>query len=286
VQSAPSRGSLDFDRDRWLNEYDPRLGEYDPRPDDALARRLALDTTTVDPPVVLRYLEQLRLRIGYAALSLACGVAVSFCFVSQEFDVVVRPLQQMLPGGASLIYTDPAEAFWVHMEVGLIGGVILGTPAALLQLWLAVASPRRCSARLAALLIASATMLFLVGCGFSHFVVFPMTWRFFAGFSTTTVEFHPRIEAAFGLYQRLLLTCGLLFETPFAAAVLARLRLITADQLVRNFRHASLLIVVAAAVLTPDGGGAGLVAVAIPILIVYGVSIGIAWLCAPDAAVA
>ena len=282
MASPPQYGSLDFDRERWLNEYDPRFGDYDPRPDDELARRLAIDPATADAPSVLPYLERFRRRIVYAAIAVAIGVSISFLFISEIVEFIMRPLQQMLPFGQSLIYTDPSEAFLLYIKIGLVTGVMLASPIALLQLWLAIAPPSRSHAtRWAVAFLVMSSILFVLGSAFSHFVVFPMTWRFFVGFSTGAVEFRPRIEPAFAMYLWMLVTFGTLFQMPALVLLLARMRMITAAFLMRNFQYAVLLMVIAAAVITPDGGGLTLIAIVGPMMLLYGTSIVVAWAFAP-----
>jgi sec-independent protein translocase protein TatC len=108
-------------------------------------------------------------------------------------------------------------------------------------------------------------------------IVAPIVWRFFVGFTNDFLTFTPRVEPAFSMYLRLVLAMGLTFELPTIVLFLARMGLASPRFMIRHFKYAVLLIVIAAAVLSPDGGGVGMVAMGGPVLILYIFSIGLAW---------
>jgi sec-independent protein translocase protein TatC len=122
------------------------------------------------------------------------------------------------------------------------------------------------------------SVFFVAGAAFSHYVVFPLTWRFFVSFTNDILTFMPRIEPAFSLYLRLLLAFGLVFQMPTLVLFLARMGVVTARFLIRNFKFALLIMVILSAVITPDGGGVSLVAMTGPMILLYGLSILLAWL--------
>jgi len=120
--------------------------------------------------------------------------------------------------------------------------------------------------------------LFITGAGFSHYVVFPFAWKFFASFSNDYLIFTPRVQPVFSLYVKLLLGMGLVFQMPVLMFVLARLGIVNARFLVRNIKYAVLAILVVAAVITPDGSPVTQVLVAGPLFGLYLVGIGVVWL--------
>jgi sec-independent protein translocase protein TatC len=122
------------------------------------------------------------------------------------------------------------------------------------------------------------TVLFILGAAFSHYFVFPLVWRFFVSFTTDYLTFMPRVEPAFSMYLRLLLALGITFQLPTIVLFLARMGMVTPRFLIRNFKFAVLLIVIAAAVLSPDGGGVGMVVMGAPVVVLYIFSIGLAWI--------
>lgn len=227
----------------------------------------------------LEHLDELRRRILYAVVAVFLGFVVSFVFIDDIFDFIMRPLQQLLPPGGTLVYTDPTEAFLLYIKIALIGGLILASPAVMAQVWLFVAPGLYSHEKKWAIpFVVMSSFFFVAGAAFSHYVVFPLTWRFFVSFTNDILTFMPRIEPAFSIYLRLLLAFGLVFQMPTLVLFLARMGVISARFLIRNFKYAVLIMVVLSAVITPDGGGVSLVAMTGPMILLYGLSIGLAWM--------
>ncbi len=226
----------------------------------------------------LEHLDELRKRIIWAVASLAVGVVFAFFFIQQIFDFIMRPLQKMLPPGGTLVYTDPTEAFSLYIKIALIAGLVIASPLVFTQLWLFIAPGLYAHEKKWAIpFVVGSTFFFIMGAAFSHFVVFPLTWRFFVGFTTDIVTFMPRIEPAFSMYLRMLLAFGIVFEMPMLVGFLARMGLLTAGYMLRHTKYAILLIIILSAVITPDGGGVSLVAMSGPLILLYFFSIGLAW---------
>jgi sec-independent protein translocase protein TatC len=97
------------------------------------------------------------------------------------------------------------------------------------------------------------------------------------GFTSDILTFMPRVEPSFSIYMRLILALGLTFQVPTVVLLLARLGLVTPGFMIKHFKYAVMIIVIAAAVLSPDGGGVGLVAMGGPVIVLYILSIGLAW---------
>jgi sec-independent protein translocase protein TatC len=227
----------------------------------------------------LDHLDELRRRIIYALVSVGAGFVIAFFFINQIFDFIMRPLQQMLPPGGTLVYTDPTEAFMLDIKIALIAGLIIASPAVMSQVWLFVAPGLYAHEKKWAIpFIVMSSFFFVAGAAFSHYVVFPLTWRFFTSFTTDILTFMPRIQPAFSLYLRLLLAFGVVFQMPTVVLFLARMGVLTARFMIRNFKYAVLMIVIVSAVVTPDGGGVSLVAMTGPLVLLYIFSIGLAWL--------
>lgn len=227
----------------------------------------------------LEHLDELRRRIIYAVVSLAAGFIVCCFFIAQIFDFIMRPMQRLLPPGGTLVYTDPSEAFILYIKIAAIGGLLLSSPAIFTQLWLFVAPGLYSHEKKWAIpFVLMSTFFFVLGAAFAHYVVFPLTWNFFVGFTTDILTFMPRIETSFSLYLRLVLAFGIVFQLPTLVLFLARMGVLTARFMIKNFKYALLGIVIISAVITPDGGGVSLFAMTGPLVILYIFSIGLAWL--------
>jgi sec-independent protein translocase protein TatC len=226
----------------------------------------------------LDHLDELRKRLVIAIVSLVVGVLLMLGFIEPIFEFIMRPLQEMLPNEGTLVFTEPTEAFFLHIKIAALAGLILAMPVILSQVWLFVA-PGLYSheKRFAIPFVVLATAFFVGGALFAHYILFPVAWQFFASFTTDYMTFMPRIQPAFSLYVRLVLACGVVFQMPTVVFFMARVGVVTAGFLARNIKYAILVIFVLAAVLTPTGDPVTLTMMAAPMIVLYGLSIGIAW---------
>jgi sec-independent protein translocase protein TatC len=226
----------------------------------------------------LEHLDELRRRLIIAIGSVIVGFVVAFAFIGRIFEFMMRPLQEVLPEGGRLIYTEPAEAFLLYMKVAALIGLLLALPVIMLQIWLFVAPGLYVrEKRFAIPFVLFSTVFFIAGALFSHFLVFPWAWRFFAGFSTDYMQFMPRIGPVFGLYVKMALAMGVVFEMPTLVFFLARIGLVTPRFLIRNTKYAILVIFVIAAVMTPGPDVVSQALMAGPMVVLYGFSILVAW---------
>lgn len=226
----------------------------------------------------LDHLDELRRRIVRALLAIVAGFVVAFAFIERIFGFIMRPLQAVLPDGGKLVYTEPAEAFLLYMKVAALVGLLLATPVVLYQVWMFVAPGLYAHEKKFAIpFVIFATGFFLAGAAFSHYMVFPWAWQFFAGFTTDYMQFMPRIQPVFSLYVKLMLAMGLVFQLPTLVFFLARVGLVTPKFLVTNVKYAILIIFVIAAVITPTADPVTQALVAGPMMLLYGLSIVIAW---------
>jgi sec-independent protein translocase protein TatC len=226
----------------------------------------------------LEHLDELRTRLTYALISLAVGVVVAFIFIDSIYEFVMRPMQQMLPPGDTLIFTDAPEAFMLYIRIAIIAGLIIAAPLILWQVWLFIAPALYAKERRFAIpFVALASVGCVSGAAFAHYVVFPLMWRFFSGFQNDFVTFMPRVETAFGLYIKMVVGMALVFQMPSVVFFLAKMGVVTARWMIRYFKYAVLAIFVVAALVTPSADMASQVIVAVPMIGLYVISIGIAW---------
>jgi len=226
----------------------------------------------------LEHLDELRKRITHAVGGLLVGFIIAFAFINYVFDFVYQRLVATVPGG-KLIYTEAPEMFMLWIKIAALTGVLIASPYIMLQVWLFIAPGLYAKEKkLAIPFVLSSSSLFIGGAAFSHYYVFPAAWSFFAGFSNSYVEFMPRVGPVFGMYVKLMLGIGLTFQLPVLMFVLARLGIVSAGFLLRNFKYAVLLIFVFAAVITPDGNPVTQLMVAGPMVVLYLFGIAAAWL--------
>jgi sec-independent protein translocase protein TatC len=225
----------------------------------------------------LEHLDELRKRITHAVVALFVGFLIAFAFIEQIWLFVFARLTADVPGGR-LIFTEPGEAFFLYLKMAAIAGVLISSPYVMYQVWLFIAPGLYANEKkLAVPFVFFATALFLGGAAFSHYLLFPAAWKFFAGFSNEFLEFTPRVEPVWSLYVKLLLAMGVVFQLPMLMFVLARFGVVTARFLLRNFKYAILIFVIIAAIITPDASVIPQLIMAGSMTVLYILSIGVVW---------
>ena len=230
----------------------------------------------------LEHLDELRKRLIYSCIAVAAGMSVAFFFVGRISDFILAPAIRMLPPGTSLIMTRPGEGFAFYLDVALIVGGVLSAPFVTYQVWRFIAPGLYAKEkRLVIPFVASAILGTIGGAAFSHYVLFPSMMAFFGTFDAPHVRFMPSIEDTFDLYRNTLLGMVAVFQIPTLVFFLARIRMVTARFLWKHIQYAVLAIFIAAALLTPSTDPWNQVVFAAPMIALYVISIGIAWLVAP-----
>ena len=230
----------------------------------------------------LEHLEELRKRIINAVLGIAVGIAASFFFIQQIYDFLTAPALATLPEGSRLIYTQPTEAFSLYIQISLISGAVLAAPWIMLQVWGFIAPGLYANEKKFVVpFVLFSTVGFLGGAAFNHYIAYPFIMTYFASFNTPNLVYMPQLTYVFGLYVKMLLGLGLIFQMPTVVFFLAKMRVLTARFLLRQFKLAVLLIFITAAVITPTGDPMTLMIFAAPMLGLYTLSIAIAFIVGP-----
>lgn len=227
----------------------------------------------------LEHLDELRKRLVIAVSSIGVGCIVAFTFVNAIYDFVMAPLSALLPTGSHFIFTEPMEAFLLKMKMALIAGIMIAMPVILWQVWLFVAPGLYAKEKkLAIPFIVLASVGFVGGAAFSHYILFPWMWQFFASFATEQLTFMPKIAPVFSLYMKMLLGMGLVFQMPALVYPLARMGVVTARFLTRHFKYAVLIIFITSAIITPSGDPMTQTLMAAPMVGLYLISIVVAFI--------
>ena len=249
----------------------PRLPAGDHN-DDAGERRMGF----------LEHLDELRTRIIRAGIAVGLGMLIALAFYQQLGDFVLQPIIASLPTGSALVYIKPGEGFSFYLYVSLIGGLLLAAPFVMHQVWGFIAPGLYANEKKLVLPFVTLTSLGSVGgAAFSHYVLFPALMKFYGEFNSPRMRFLPGVEDTVDLYLKMMLGMVVVFQIPTVVFFLAKMRLVTGRFLWRNFKYAILLIFIAAAVLTPSTDPWNQIVFAAPMIGLYLLSIGIAWLVAP-----
>ena len=240
------------------------------------------DTSAAGKMSFLEHLDELRKRIVRSCLAIAFGVLATFYWIEPIFNFILSPTRKALPPGVKLIYTEPGEAFSLYITVALIAGVIVAAPIIMWQVWMFIAPGLYSNEkRLAIPFVFFTTLGFLAGAAFNHYVSFPFMMAFFASFNTPDLAFMPKLEDVFGLYSKMLIGMGIVFQMPTVVFFLAKMKLVTARILIAQFKYAFLINFVVAAVITPTGDMMTQTIFAAPMVGLYLLSIVIAWVVGP-----
>lgn len=229
----------------------------------------------VDTPMPLTsHLAELRSRLIWCMMALAVGFIICYGLS----DKIVAALQSPMvlvgqPIKVPLQIIAPAEAFVTYIKVGLIAGLFLVLPFVLYQLWKFVAPGLLDHEKkyTVPFLVGSA-MLFYSG-GVMCYLVLPFIMHFLLSFAKEGIKAQLSVGYYVTFCVRLMIAFGLVFQLPMVMVFLTQLGLVSSRLLVRYFRHAIVLMFVVAAMLTPTTDPLSLLAMVLPMLLLYSLSI-------------
>lgn len=231
------------------------------------------------------HLQELRWRLIKSLIAITIGFLASYNFADFLFEFLTRPLLGLNLAGAEgdtvhLIGTGVVEAFFTKLKVSLIAALFLASPMILYQIWQFVAPGLYdTEKRYARPFVFFGTFFFVSGAWFCYAMVLPVGYRFFiAEYATIHVSPEIRISEYLSFTARMLLAFGGTFELPVITFFLARLGFVTHGMMLRTVRYAILVIFIVAAVLTPGPDVASQLLMAGPLLVLYGLSIGVAYM--------
>ncbi|HEY6394212.1 MAG TPA: twin-arginine translocase subunit TatC [Candidatus Binataceae bacterium] len=227
---------------------------------------------------LVEHLGELRVRLIRAAIALGVGFLIAYAFADSLFAALTWPIRAVSHGKMLLIGTGVGEAFFTKIKVALIAGLFIASPAVFYENWKFVAPGLYDKERRMALpFIVSATIFFALGGYFCWAVVFKIGYAFFLGqYASIGVTPTLRISEYLAFSAKLMLAFAITFEMPIFAFFFTKLGIIDYKMMLRYFRYAVLAIFVAAAALTPPDMISQFL-LAIPLLLLYGISIGVAY---------
>jgi sec-independent protein translocase protein TatC len=228
-----------------------------------------------------QHLGELRKRIFYALGFVMVFFMVSWAFVKNIYIWLAQPVLQFLPEGQKLAFTALTEPFMMYIKLAFMSGLFLASPFVFHQLWLFI-SPAlyKKEKKWVFPFVFFTTFFFLLGGAFGYYFIFPWACKFFLEIGE---DFHAIITISeyFTLAFRVLLGIAVVFELPVLTFLLAKIGILNARFLVKYFKYAVVLIFVLAAIITPTPDMITQSMFAIPMLVLYLLSILIAKIAAP-----
>jgi len=232
----------------------------------------------------LDHLEELRRRLIYSIISVAVGFFACWAYAERIYGLLQLPITEVLRKHGlpdKLVVLSPTDAFNLYLKIGLMAGVFVASPFILYQVWMFV-SPGlyRHEKRYVMPFMASTIFLFLSGGIFGFRLVFPAALDFLIGYGSQFQQMITVNEYT-DLFLTIILGLGVVFELPILVFFLALMGVVSAGWMWRNVRYSILVIFIIAAILTPTTDILNMCIFAAPMVALYLISIGIAYLVHP-----
>ncbi len=215
---------------------------------------------------LMAHLLELRDRLLKATAAVVIGVIVGLIFAKRFLELLIAFLQ----GESQLQLLSPAEPIFLYLKAALIMGVVIASPFVLYQIF-AFVVPGLTKSEKRGLYIAlpMAAGLFSLGVAFGIFVVLPFTLRYLQSFLADLIKAEYGASFYMNFVLSFLLWLGIGFELPLFIAILARLGIVSPQQLRRFWRYAIVIIAVLAAVITPTPDPFNMTIVMVPLFLLY-----------------
>jgi sec-independent protein translocase protein TatC len=225
------------------------------------------------------HLLDLRKRLKWAVIWLGFGFCACYWKSQQIFHFMMVPVLKALPEGEkSLHFSSAMEPFMIYLKVGLYAGIFAASPAIFYQIWLFVAPGLyRKERRMVAPFVISATLFFVGGAAFCYYVILGPAFEFLIGAAGPDIKPILMMDDQMGLVMMMLLAFGIVFELPVILTLLAMIGVVDYKFLNKYRRHAVVVNVIIAAVVTPTGDPFNLALMAIPMMLCYELGVLGAW---------
>ena len=230
------------------------------------------------------HLDELRSVIIRTMVVTVAAAAVAFCLKEQLFDIVLAPrssdfityrLMGVEPFSIHLMNTGLTEQFMIHLKTAMYAGVLVALPY-IVYLLFGFISPALYDneRKYATLLCTSGYLMFMLGTLLNYFLIFPLTVKFLGTYQVSPdVANMLTLQSYMDTMLMMNLVMGIIFELPVVSWILGRMGLINAQMMRAMRRHAVVAILVVAAIITPTTDAFTLFIVALPIWLLYELSI-------------
>lgn len=217
----------------------------------------------------LEHLGELRKRIVRAAIAIVIAASVSYIFAYRIIDIVVKPA-----GDIKLHYLGPLEPLMVQIKIAIFAGLILSSPIWIYQL-LAFLAPalKKKEKKVFYIVVIAIVILFFSGVLFGYFFIMPTGIEWLLKQGKGHLEQTITIDRYISFAGWFILGFGLAFETPVAILLLIKLGIIDRKTLRKNWRYAYVIILLVAAVITPDWNPVTMLLLALPMIVLFEITL-------------
>jgi sec-independent protein translocase protein TatC len=220
----------------------------------------------------LDHIEELRWRIIYALIGIVLFTIVAWIFIDPLVDFVL--LKPAKDANASLQNLRPFGQLFLYVQVAIIVGIVASLPNIFYQLWQFIAPALKKRERKYILwIVFFSTFCFLAGIAFAYFVMLPLAMKFAAQFGSEAIKNEFSIEEYMSIIISVMLAAGVVFELPMISFFLSKLGILTPLFMRKYRRHAIVIILILSAILTPGADPVSQVILAVPLVLLYEISI-------------
>jgi sec-independent protein translocase protein TatC len=220
----------------------------------------------------LDHIEELRWRIIYSLVGVLIFTIIAWVFIDPLIEIIL--LKPARDANASLQNLRPFGQLFLYFQVAIVAGIIASLPNIFYQLWKFISPALKHRERKYILwIVFFSTFCFLAGIAFAYFVMLPLTMRFAAKFGTNEISNVFSIEEYMSIIISVMLASGVVFELPMISFFLSKLGILTPKFMRKYRRHAIVIIMVLAAFLTPGTDPVSQIILAVPLVLLYEISI-------------
>jgi sec-independent protein translocase protein TatC len=220
----------------------------------------------------LDHLEELRWRLIYAIIGIVIGTIAAWIFIEPLVELVL--LKPARDSGAILQNLRPFGQLFLFVQVSIIIGIVITLPNLFYQFWKFISPALKKNEKkyIFAIVIYS-TLCFLAGIAFAYFVMLPLALKFASEFGTEAIKNEFAINEYMSIIISIMLAAGFIFELPMVSFFLTKLGILTPAFMKKYRRHAIVAILVLAAFLTPGADPISQIVLAVPLVLLYEISI-------------
>ena len=234
-----------------------------------------LDEEGIEPEkemTFLEHLEELRWRIIYSLIGIVVGTIVSWIFIDFLVDVVL--LKPAKDSGAMLQNLRPFGQLFLYMQIAIMVGMIISIPNIFYQFWQFISPAlRKKEKRYIFWIVAFSSICFLGGIAFAYFVMLPLTLKFATQFGSESIKNEFAIDEYMSIIISVMLAAGFVFELPMISFFLSKLGILKPSFMRKYRRHSIVIIMILAAFLTPGADPVSQLVLAVPLVVLYEISI-------------
>ena len=220
----------------------------------------------------LDHLEEMRWRLIYAVIGIVIGTIIAWIFIDQLVNLIL--LKPARDAGADLQNLKPFGQLFLFVQVAIISGIILSIPNIFYQLWKFISPAlQKHEKKYILSIVIFSSVCFLSGIAFAYFVMLPLALKFAEQFGTEAIKNEFAIDEYMNIIISVMLAAGFVFELPMVSFFLTKLGILTPDFMKKYRRHAVVIILFLAAILTPGADPVSQLILAVPLVLLYELSI-------------